>query len=210
METPSRPKIRILLIDDQALFREGAARFFGAQPEFEVVGKTGLVDEALAILASRPVDVALVDIDLGDRRGTEFLVRAREAGYSGPVLVLTGGISDREKKILLAHGVAGVVLKTSSLDLLMDAVRLAAGRTNTSAPLPAQPVRRRDRKALTERERDVLRAVFDGHSNKEIAASLDISETSVKAALQQLFDKTGVRTRGQLVRAALEQYSDEL
>jgi two-component system, NarL family, nitrate/nitrite response regulator NarL len=211
METPGEPKIRILLIDDQALFREGAARFFGAQPEFEVVGQTGLVDEALAILASRPVvDVALLDIDLGDRRGTEFLVRARDAGYSGPVLVLTGGISDREKRILLAHGAAGVILKTSSLDLLMDAVRLAAGRTNTSAPLPAQPVRRRDRKALTERERDVLRAVFDGHSNKEIAASLDISETSVKAALQQLFDKTGVRTRGQLVRAALEQYSDEL
>ena len=210
MKTPSEPKIRILLIDDQALFREGAARLFGAQPEFEVVGQTGLVDEALAMVASRRVDVALLDIDLGDRRGTEFLVRARDAGYSGPVLVLTGGISDREKKILLAHGAAGVILKTSSLDLLMDAVRLAAGRRDTSVPMPDEPVRRRDRKALTERERDVLRAVFDGQSNKEIAASLKISETSVKAALQQLFDKTGVRTRGQLVRAALEQYSDEL
>ena len=66
------------------------------------------------------------------------------------------------------------------------------------------------RKRLTERERDVLRAVFGGLANKEIADRLGISESSVKAALQQLFAKTGVRTRSQLVRVALETYEDQL
>jgi DNA-binding NarL/FixJ family response regulator len=63
---------------------------------------------------------------------------------------------------------------------------------------------------FTRRERDVLRGVFEGLANKEIAARLDISESSVKAALQQLFDKTGVRTRSQLVRIALERYGELL
>src|SRR5438270_13522527 len=98
MDLPGERKIRILLIDDHAMFLEGAARFFEAQPEFQVVGRTGSVEDALAILAARPADIVLLDIDLGERRGTELLVKAREAGYSGPVLVLTGGISDREKR----------------------------------------------------------------------------------------------------------------
>lgn len=210
MEAPGQPKIRILLIDDHEIFLEGASRFFGAQPDFEVVGQAASVERALEILSARPIDIALLDIDLGERRGTEFLVKAREMGFSGPVLVLTGGIADREKRLLLMHGAAGVILKTSPLDLLMDAVRQTAGGIQVPIALPAQATRRGQRKALTEREQDVLRAVFDGLSNKEIATRLKISETSVKAALQQLFEKTGVRTRGQLVRAALEQYSDQL
>ena len=75
-------------------------------------------------------------------------------------------------------------------------------------PREAPPAERR--KGLTERERDVLRGVFDGLANKEIADKLGISESSVKAALQQLFQKTGVRTRSQLVRVALERYGQEL
>jgi len=63
---------------------------------------------------------------------------------------------------------------------------------------------------FTERERAILRGVFEGLANKEIATRLNVSETSVKALLQQLFEKTGVRTRGQLVRIALEQYHDQL
>src|SRR5206468_506329 len=100
MEAASEPKIRILLIDRQALSRDGAALFFSAQPKFEVVGQTGSVEDALSVVATGRVDITLLDADFSDRRGTDFLVKAREAGYSGPVLVLTGGISDREKRIL--------------------------------------------------------------------------------------------------------------
>jgi DNA-binding NarL/FixJ family response regulator len=174
------------------------------------VGQTGSVDRALEILADGHVDIVLLDIDLGERRGSEFLIRAKKIGFSGPVLVLTGGVSEREKSILLAHGAAGIVLKTSPIEVLLQAVRTLAAGSETLVSLPAQTVPRNGRRSLTERERDVLRAVFEGRLNKEIAAMLGISETSVKAALQQLFEKTGVRTRGQLVRVALEQYSDQL
>lgn len=115
---------------------------------------------------------------------------------------------------LMAQGASGIIMKHSSAGALTEAIsRVMAGERLWNPQqwgpeplaLPAEP-----RKPLTERERQILLYVFEGLANKEIAARLQTSETTVKSGLQQLFHKMGVRTRSQLVRAALEQYRDEL
>ena len=115
----------------------------------------------------------------------------------------------------LGQGVCGIFLKHSSPDLLTEAIhKVMAGETwidqrciqGLVHAVESEASRPLSRNQLTDRERQVLKGVFSGLSNKEIAAQLNISEASVKSALLQLFVKTGVRTRSQLVRVALEEY----
>ena len=214
----ARSKVRIVLVDDHALFREGLTRLLGAEPDLDIVGHCATVDEALEIVAARPVDLVLLDVDLGPQRGSEFMTRARRAGYEGRVLVVTAGLTDAEASRFLREGASGIFLKHDSPAVLVRSIRqvmdgeasvdhgILSGVLRMGAPPEEEAVKA----PLTEREREVLHGVLEGLANKEIAAQLDISESSVKAALQQLFNKTGVRTRSQLVRIALEQYRDQL
>jgi DNA-binding NarL/FixJ family response regulator len=161
-------------------------------------------------------DIVLLDYDLGVERGSEFLRQIREASWTGRVLVITAGVTDRQALELLDGGADGIFHKTSPPEDLIDAIR----HVTRGERWLGDPYRRRleegvagpasTAKQLTNRERQVMRAVVEGLANKEIAARLDISESSVKAALQQLFFKTGVRTRSQLVRLALERYREEV
>jgi len=209
--------IRILLVDDHALFREGVARFLAAEPDFEMTARCSNVDEAIEVLNRTSIDVVLLDYDLGIEKGTRFLVGAREQGFAGRILVVTAGLSDAEAAELLRGGAAGIFLKHSSPEMLTKAIRkvmegepwldqrfLRVLLDGSDTPPDSSEPR------LTERERDVLRGLLEGLANKEIAVRLHVSESSVKATLQQLFDKTGVRTRSQLVRIALERYRDYL
>jgi two-component system, NarL family, nitrate/nitrite response regulator NarL len=210
--------IRLLLVDDHALFREGLTRLLGVEPDFQVVGQCSTVKDALDVLSVQPVDVVLLDVDLGPERGSEFMTGARRTGFRGRVLVVTAGLRDDEAAFFLREGAAGIFLKHDSPAVLARSIRrvmdgeasidqrLLAGLMRSGGEGRDEP----ERATLTERERGVLRGVFEGQANKEIAAALGISESSVKAALQQLFQKTGVRTRSQLVRIALEQYRDQL
>ena len=213
----ARAPIRILLVDDHALFREGLARLLGAEDDFAVTAHCGSAAEGLQTLASTGVDVVLLDVDLGKERGVDFLVEARRQGFEGPVLVVTAGMTDSEAALLIARGAAGIFLKQDSAQLLAHGIRtVAEGRAwidqrHLASLVGAGQARKTgEPRGLTERERDVLRGVFDGLANKEIASRLRVSESAVKAVLQQLFHKTGVRTRGQLVRVALERYARDL
>lgn len=205
-------RIRLLLVDDHPLFREGLARLLGSCPEFEVVGQCGASAEALQWLHRRDIDLVLLDFDLGDEPGNQFLASARESGYEGKVLIVTAGMTAAESSAVLKLGALGIVLKQSSLDTLSNAIRRAMeGETWVDQKVVLQMAERFQQassqglaRTLTEREDQVLRGVFEGLANKEIAAKIGVSESSVKATLQQLFDKTGVRTRSQLVRIALE------
>jgi len=216
--TEGRPRVRIVLVDDHALFREGLTRLLGAEPDLDIVGHCATVDEALEILSAGPVDLVLLDVDLGAQRGSGFMTRARRAGFAGRVLVVTAGLTDAEAARFLREGASGIFLKHDSPAVLVRSIRqvmdgeasvdheILSGVLRMGAP----PEEETAKVPLTERERGVLHGVLEGLANKEIAAELDISESSVKAALQQLFHKTGVRTRSQLVRIALEQYRDQL
>jgi DNA-binding NarL/FixJ family response regulator len=124
-------------------------------------------------------------------------------------------VSDPVRRDLFEEGIAGIFHKHDPPSMLAGAIRdVMAGKTLDETPpisLRADVYAEQEKPPrLTQRECEVLRAVFEGLANKEIADRLEISESSVKAGLQQLFQKTGVRTRGQLVRIALERFRDQI
>lgn len=205
--------VRLLILDDHALFREGMARLLEVHPDLTIAAACGTITEAIQALGRVPADLILLDCDLGNERGADFILRAREHGTDVPILVITAGVSDREALSLIRDGVAGIFPKTEPPEALVDAIRqIVAGGTWFNARhrdlAAGARVEGSGMKTLSPRERLVLRGVVDGLANKEIGARLEISESSVKAALQQLFFKTGVRTRSQLVRVALERYPE--
>jgi DNA-binding NarL/FixJ family response regulator len=209
------PKIQLLLLDDHTLFRVMLSRLLDTDPDFRVVAHCSSAPEALEALARHRIDLILLDYDLGNRQtGFEFIRRARDTAYVGRIFIVTAGMTDADYVRALGQGVCGIFLKHSSPELLTEAIhKVMAGETwidqrCIQALVHAVESEGREvhRDQLTERERQVLKGVFAGLSNKEIGAHLNISEASVKSALQQLFVKTGVRTRSQLVRVALEEY----
>ena len=174
--------------------------------------------ESLQFPGLADVHVVLLDYDLGQEQGTQFIDAAKKAGYPGRILMVTAGMGENAMLRVLDNGCSGIFLKHSPPSRLVEAIRkvaagevwldpavtrsiIAAASGNTNTPNRSQ--------GLTQRELAVLKGVFEGLTNKEIGVRLAISESSVKAVLQQLFEKTGVRTRSQLVRIALEKHADE-
>lgn len=205
-------RIRLLLLDDHVLFRESLSRLLASEPDFEMVGHCGSAGQALQILREKAVDLILLDFDLGDDQASQFLAAARQAGYGGKVLMVTAGMSAGDSSSALRSGASGIFLKHNSPGSLAQAIRMvAAGEMWVDQRVIqqlAEGVMQRDeqnfRKLLTEREQQVLSGLFEGLTNKEIAALLGVSESAIKATLQQLFQKARVRTRSQLVRIAIE------
>jgi DNA-binding NarL/FixJ family response regulator len=205
-------RIRLLLIDDHILFRDGLSRLLALEPDLEVVAGCGTIAEALETVGRRPVDIVLLDYDLGEDHGSHFISSARRAGYTGKVLMVTAGMTAKESSTALHLGASGIFLKHNSPGTLAKAVRLIMGGEIWVDPkviqlMADQVDQREDERVsplLTEREQQVLRGIFEGLGNKEIGAQLGVTDGAVKATLQQLFQKTGVRTRSQLVRIALE------
>ena len=219
MSKTDQKSIRLLLVDDHALFREGVARLLQSEPGFEVVAHCGSGTEALQIVkSSSDIDIVLLDLDLGQERGADFLERLRNTHFDGKVLLVTADVKENEIPSLIRKGISGVFMKHGSPALLIKGIREAMegkalfGQDQLRRALERveMPSANQHRSKLTERERQVLSFVFEGLANKQIADRLQVSEAAVKASLQQLFSKTGVRTRSQLVRVALEQYRDQL
>jgi len=210
-----RSTIRILLLDDHGLFRESLARLLMTEPDFEIVGHCGTAEEADAMLKERQVDLLLLDFDLGDHTCAEFVRSSIGAGFNGKILLVTAGVNASQAAELVRSGVVGIFLKHDLPPLLTEAIRdVAGGKVWLDQRVLHSTVARispdRAPAALTERERRVLSHIFQGLTNKEIAERLGASEGAIKASIQQLFSKLRVRTRGQLVRVALEQYKDLL
>jgi len=220
MPKTSQKAIRLLIVDDHALFRESVARLLQSETGFEVVANCGSGAEALRVInSSTDLDVVLLDLDLGQEKGADLLDALRRSRFGGKVLLVTAGVSDNEIPNLIRKGISGIFLKHGSPASLIQGIRdtmegkalfgqdmlRRAFEQHASSPGTEEPGTR-----LTERERQVLSFVFEGLANKQIAERLQVSETAVKSTLQQLFAKTGVRTRSQLVRVALESYRDQL
>jgi two-component system nitrate/nitrite response regulator NarL len=182
-----------------------------------VAGSVSGAADALEILEREAVDLILLDYDLGAEQGLAFLDELKQRKIGGRVLIVTAGISDQVTLDVLESGVAGIFFKHSAPEQLLEAIRsVMTGKVwmdpKTMRSLITTAGGRIDselRASLTVRERAVLKATFQGLTNKEIAARLQTTEGSVKAALQQLFDKTGVRTRSQLVRFVFEKRAQD-
>jgi len=207
--------IRVLLLDDHALFREGLSRILGARPEFTVVRAAGTVDEAMGVLASQPVDVILLDLELKGESGIDMLHRAMEFGFAGKILIVAADVSPASVRKLVDQGAAGVFLKSDPPEMLIDYIHRArdgemAIKQQLLVAALREPGREPGQKALTAREKEILRHILAGQSNKEIALTVNSSESAVKGIVQQLFQKMGVRSRSQLVRMALEHYQGQL
>jgi two-component system, NarL family, nitrate/nitrite response regulator NarL len=207
--------IRLLLLDDHILFREGLRRLLVTEPNFEVVAECGTASEALLAVRSKEIDVILLDFDLEDETGTRFISAAVAAGYRGKILMVTAGMSAPEVSAARRLGISGIFPKHDSPKALLEAIRKVAsgaGWTDSVVPVtangPLKSALTNSRIPLTNREQLVLRSVFEGRSNKEIAYQVGASLSAVKGTLQQLFDKMGARTRAQLVRMAIEHSLD--
>jgi two-component system, NarL family, nitrate/nitrite response regulator NarL len=216
MPKTAERSIRILLVDDHALFRESVSRLLATEPDFDVAAHCGTISDALQVVRRTAIDLVLLDFDLGEHDGREFVRLAREQGFRGKILVVTAGINAGVVQELICSGISGVFHKHESATLLAEGIRdVVAGKVwidqeQLQSALRAETAFTSGSRRFTERERQVLSSVFDGLANKEIAARIGVSEASIKSTLQQLFSKTRVRTRGQLVRIVLEQYRDQI
>ncbi len=208
---------RLLIVDDHSLFREGLVRLLAAEPGFRIVGNCAHVKEALELLDREQIDLVLLDFDLGAEQGVQLLSAARHRTNRPRVLMVTAGMSSAAMLQVIEAGASGIFLKHSPPGQLVEAIRTIMEGDMWLDPRAVRPVidavqsvkRGHSMPSLSERERAVLKGVLEGESNKTIGAALHLSESSVKAALQQLFGKTGVRTRSQLVRLAIEHHAHD-
>lgn len=215
-EPAQEDRVRLLVLDRQALFRASLSRLLASHRGFQVVGECAGSAEALEILSASPVDVVLLDFDCVTQDGDDFMSEARRKGYQGRFLIVTEAVDARRSAIAIGLGASGAFLRSESPDRLVRAIELVASGAvwldqtiirlladQSIGKLP-QSEGADSGNLLSDREQKVLLGVLGGLSNKKIGANLGISESTVKAALQRLFLKSGVRTRSQLVRVALE------
>ncbi len=200
--------VRVLIVDDHPVVREGLRAVLSAQADIRVVGETSSGEDAVRMARELRPDVVLMDLRLPGIDGvaaTAQIVAERTAS----VLVLTTYDGDADIVRALAAGATGYLLKDTSRDELARGVRRAAnGETVLAPPVAARLVSRMRgpaTQALTARELDVLRSIADGLSNPDIGRSLFISEATVKSHVTRIFEKLGVNDRTAAVTAAIAQ-----
>jgi DNA-binding NarL/FixJ family response regulator len=192
--------IRVLIVDDHPVVRQGLVALLSVQDDIEVAGEAGDGPSAITLAGSASPDVVLLDLKLPGMDGLAVLA---ELADSFRVLVLTSATDPQWADRALAEGARGVVYKDIDPDALVRAIRtvhdgnvlLAAG---AAASLRGGAAGRRGwLDALTPREREVLRHITDGRSNREIARALEVSEKTVKAHVSSVLAKLGVQDRTQ-------------
>jgi DNA-binding NarL/FixJ family response regulator len=210
-ETAAPRTVRVLLVDDHPVVRDGLRGVLDAEAGIEVVGEAGDGVEALARLESGGVDVVLMDLRMPRMGGLEAIGRIRERFAGVRVLVLTTYDADRDVLPAIEAGATGYLLKDSPRDVLVDGVRAAAAGRPVLAPsvagrlmgmVGAPPAAATG--SLSARELEVLRLVASGATNRVAAKQLFISEATVKTHLLHLYDKLGVRDRASAVATAYE------
>jgi two-component system nitrate/nitrite response regulator NarL len=212
MPEPRPSPIRILVVDDHTLFRRGLMALLAREPAFEVVGDAADAGEAQRRAQELQPDLILLDNHLPGVRGVDALPALREAAPAARVLMLTVSEDEQDLAAALKGGAAGYLLKTIDGDALAAAIRRAMrgehvvatemtgklvaalkGDTPPTPPTPAATLLAQ----LSPRERDILRGIARGASNKEIGAELGIAETTVKIHVQHVLRKLDVSTRVQ-------------
>jgi DNA-binding NarL/FixJ family response regulator len=203
-------RYRLLIIEDHALFREGLGHFFRACPDCAGLFEAGDFEEAFELIRQHPIDIVFLDCDLERQSAFLFLNRLVDAEIAVRVLLLAGEENSSGLRELLRAGSVGVVSKQCSAEDVHQAIRAAMqGKTWRNSRLLRQSDLMNasfglSQRTLTPRQMQVLKGILEGRANKEIAANLGVSETSVKCTVRQLFAKTETHCRGQLIRVLLE------
>jgi DNA-binding NarL/FixJ family response regulator len=192
--------IRIIVVDDHPVVREGTAALLAAESGIEVVGTAESIDEANAVIGRVEADVLLLDIRLGADSGLRLLGGADTGGPA--IIVLTSYDYPQYAEAALRLGASGFVLKTAPIPELLDAIRrvAAGGLAFSVRPRGGGGLAR-----LSERELDVVRLVVDGRSNDEIGARLGIGPKTVESHLRRLFERFDLASRTELATRALRE-----
>jgi DNA-binding NarL/FixJ family response regulator len=207
-------KIRVLIVDDHAILREGVRALLALQADMEVVGEASDGQLALEQVQKLDPDVVLMDIAMPGLGGIEAALELRKRGARARILILSQ-YEDREYvRRLLKAGVAGYVLKKSAGAELANAIRAVSrggpvldpevARTAMEEANPAVPGAADPYEALTDREKQVLKLVAEGRSNKEVADVLGISVKTAMSHREHVMEKLGVHNRTELVRFAIK------
>jgi|SRR5690554_6173654 len=198
--------IRLLIVDDHPVVRDGLRGMFAESSEFEVVGEAANGEEALARAAVLQPDVILMDLQMPVVDGVTAIRQLSERGIDGHVLVLTTYDTDRDVLPALEAGATGYLLKDAPREELLRAVRAAARGESVLSPSVASRVldqmRQPEHETLSAREIEILHLVANGATNREIAERLFISETTVKTHLSHVFQKLDVPDRAAAVGEA--------
>ncbi|MDE0777256.1 response regulator transcription factor [Nocardioides sp.] len=222
MRSTGREPIRVLVVDDQELFRRGLTMLLAVEPGLEVVGEAGDGAEGVTLAESAAPDVILLDVRMPKKSGIEACLAIKESVPSAKIIMLT--VSDEEADLYEAvkSGASGYLLKDSSIEEVAQAIRVVADGQSLISPSMAiklidefKQMSRPERETgpalrLTERELDVLRLVAQGHSNKEIAARLFISENTVKNHVRNMLEKLQLHSRMEAVMYAVRENLLEL
>jgi DNA-binding NarL/FixJ family response regulator len=214
--------IRVLVVDDQELFRRGITMLLAAEPGIEVVGEAGDGVEGTALAESMAPDVVLLDVRMPRRSGIEACVDIKQAVPSAKILMLT--VSDEEADLYEAvkSGASGYLLKDSSIDEVAQAVRVVNDGQSLISPSMAvklidefKQLSRPEKEQvpglrLTDRELQVLRFVAKGMNNREISKQLYISENTVKNHVRNILEKLQLHSRMEAVMYAVREKLFEL
>jgi DNA-binding NarL/FixJ family response regulator len=203
--------IRLLIVDDHPIVRDGLRSLFTGDAEFEVVGEAGDGAEAVRIAQRVDVDVILMDLRMPTMSGVDAIARLRELRHPARVLILTTYDTDRDVVAAIDAGATGYLLKDAPRDELIRAVRAAHAGQSVLAPSVASTliglvgaVGTSGPDALSPRELEVLRLVAEGATNQVAARRLLISETTIKTHLLHIYAKLGVRDRAAAVATAYQ------
>lgn len=208
--TDKTQPVRILIADDQPIFRDGLKALFTSEPEFELAGEALDGNEAMRLAASLNPDLLLLDLSMPGSSGLDVLRSLAKSKSEVKTIVLSGDINAEEITEAFRLGARGALLKEAAASLLFKAIRTvvagqywigrqgASGLNQTMRQFKNSGSRRKKNYGLTPREMEIIRAVAAGYSNKEIAGQLSISEQTVKHHITSIFDKLGVYNRLEL------------
>lgn len=200
--------IRLLLVDDHAVVRQGLRLFLGPDDDLDIVGEAANGSEALEQVARLRPDVVLMDLLMPVMDGVTAIRAIKASHPDVEVIALTSVLEDRLVADAVGAGATGYLLKDTDADALMEAIHAAANGEVRLHPEAARrlarSVRTGDmREALTPREIDILKLLAAGHSNKAVARETDLSELTVKTHVARIFSKLGVSSRTQAALYAL-------
>jgi DNA-binding NarL/FixJ family response regulator len=212
-----RSAIRVLVVDDQELFRRGLTMLLSVESDIQIVGEAGDGATAAALAASTSPDIVLMDVRMPKLSGIEAITAVRNAAPDARIVMLT--VSDEEADLYEAikGGASGYLLKDASTDEVAQAVRVVADGQSLISPSMAmklldefKQMSRTDRSQpatprLTERELEVLRLVAQGLNNREIAKQLFISENTVKNHVRNILEKLQLHSRMEAVMYAVRE-----
>ena len=197
-------RIRILIVDDYAVVREGLRSIINAEPDMMVVAEARNGQEAVRVFRQHRPDVTLMDLRMPIMNGAEAITAIRAEFPRCRIIVLTGSGADEDIHRSLTAGVQSYLWKSMSREQLLEAIRIVHAGGRLVPPAVAKVFSERaPQSELTARELEVLELIVDGKSNKRIAATLRISESTVKGHIVNIMSKLGADDRTQAATMAL-------